>query len=308
MNCGKCSVDLNLTEGYAKCNGCGSRFHHGECSVGFSTWKAKSEQAKKDWRCVSCRTEPKSINPTEDGDGEMSNNSELTKTVNESLQYFCKDNETKMSALVSDMKQYLKSHIATVNNNVMKLSQDLISKVNELCTTVSEMKSSQQKLLEENVQLRNELSLVKEKGRRGNNRNNASSRSVPKIGTKQDSGAQSVRMAKPKEPRVRHAALFVSRFDPTVTTNEIQSLLEGSSLGLSHLKITKIKTRYQSEGYYSSFHIEVLADDLPKIDCVDIWPTGCLIKPFLGRLLPDIVMNDAPGPIIDSGPINSNNG
>jgi Uncharacterized protein conserved in bacteria len=445
MSCGKCLSDIDLSEGYAKCQGCGNRYHHGDCSVAISTWKAKSEQSKKDWRCASCRSQLKAATGSDDdGATEKSTNSELLKIVNESLQYFCKNNESKVSTIVSDMKQSLKSNISTVNSNLVKFSQDLMAKVNELSLNVAEMKSSQQKLIEENNQLKSELNSVKEKlgtmelkmtmnssidnylprvqghqgrrdysnavrqhdqqgsvssqsqavtspisplpmftpsqqqrvlptrergagsgvfspriqlagngaaagqpggsggqasggpggtggqsggrpsavgsqhgasggqqtdnqwttvtrgRRRGNSGNMAVSRNsriVPKIGTKQGTGAQSLRMATPREPRPRLAALFVSRFDPTTTSQEIQSSLVESSLGLSHLKVNKIKTRLD---FYASFHVEVLADDLAKIDNTDAWPEGTLIKPYLGRLIPEIVIHEAPGSSQDS--------
>jgi hypothetical protein len=115
-------------------------------------------------------------------------------------------------------------------------------------------------------------------------------RVVPKIGQKQ-ANPSSALMVKPKVSRPRTSALFVTRFTPTVTSQNIMEFLK-SSVQLSHLKISKIKTRHQD--LYASFHVEVLSDEFGKIDDVSVWPDGCLIKTYLGRLLPDIVVPEAP--------------
>lgn len=114
-------------------------------------------------------------------------------------------------------------------------------------------------------------------------------RPPPKIGTKPTGeNNASAPMVKPMVPVVRSSALFVSRFMPEVTCEEIHKLI--SSVSLSRLKITKIKPRYDSS--YSSFHIDVASEDFPKIDDVTLWPDGCLFKPYGGRLRPELVLTE----------------
>jgi hypothetical protein len=51
---------------------------------------------------------------------------------------------------------------------------------------------------------------------------------------------------------------------------------------------TNLKTRYNS---YASFHVSVTEDDFPLIHNTGVWPDGCLIAPFYGRLNPDQIFN-----------------
>lgn len=113
---------------------------------------------------------------------------------------------------------------------------------------------------------------------------------APKIGTKSVSQAGAASSPMVRAPRVRTSALFISRFSPNITVGDIKGLL--TSLSLSHLVVSKIKTRYRE--LYSSFHVEVLESDFVKIDDETVWPDGCLIKPFQGRLKADTVVSDVP--------------
>lgn len=117
---------------------------------------------------------------------------------------------------------------------------------------------------------------------------------VPKIGKRsaeQLSGSQSLPMVRTPMVRERMSALFVSRFAATVSSEDIKTMVQNTvSPTLSHLKVTKIKTRYMD--LYSSFHVEVQASDFEKIDNVDVWPDGCLIKPYYGKLISDVVVNE----------------
>ncbi|KAL1449641.1 hypothetical protein WDU94_002127 [Cyamophila willieti] len=117
-------------------------------------------------------------------------------------------------------------------------------------------------------------------------------KAVPKIGTRATEpvgGPQSLPMVKMRTPREKKSALFVSRFGPDVSSEEIEKMIT-YSVTLSQLKVSKIKTRYSND--YSSFHVEVLSIDLSKIDDVNIWPVGCLIKPYYGMLKPDVIVNE----------------
>jgi hypothetical protein len=81
----------------------------------------------------------------------------------------------------------------------------------------------------------------------------------------------------------RSKALFVSRFSPKVTADDVHRSLK-EQLSLKRLVCTKLKTEFNS---YSSFHISVTVDEFSDINNVDVWPSGCLIAPYYGKLTPD---------------------
>jgi hypothetical protein len=83
--------------------------------------------------------------------------------------------------------------------------------------------------------------------------------------------------------KVRTKALFVSRFSPEVTSADVEEYLK-EQLELAFLKCTKLKTKYSS---YSSFHISGSEDDFYLVNNTNVWPIGCLITPYYGRLSPD---------------------
>nr|CAD7585550.1 unnamed protein product [Timema genevievae] len=94
-------------------------------------------------------------------------------------------------------------------------------------------------------------------------------------------------------------SLFVTRFSPEVSSLAIQSYLT-KELNLDYLVCSKLKTKFNS---YSSFHISVKEDDFPMINISDIWPSGCLIAPYYGKLLPEqIVCEESP---CVSAPVNA---
>jgi hypothetical protein len=78
-----------------------------------------------------------------------------------------------------------------------------------------------------------------------------------------------------------HISLFVSRFSPEVTAQHIEKSLD--QLKISSLTCTRLKTKFST---YVSFHISVNEEDFPSINNTGVWPTGCLIAPFSGRLNP----------------------
>jgi hypothetical protein len=88
-----------------------------------------------------------------------------------------------------------------------------------------------------------------------------------------------------KRPKTK--ALFVSRFSPEVSASDVENSLK-EQLKLSLVVCTKLKTRYNS---YASFHMSVTGDDFPLIHNTGVWPEGCLIAPFYGRLNPDQIFN-----------------
>jgi hypothetical protein len=81
----------------------------------------------------------------------------------------------------------------------------------------------------------------------------------------------------------RSKALCASRFSPEVTTVDIEESLK-EQLSLKRLVCTRLKTKFNT---YASFHVLVNEDDFPLVNNISVWPNGCLIAPFFGRLSPD---------------------
>jgi hypothetical protein len=88
-----------------------------------------------------------------------------------------------------------------------------------------------------------------------------------------------------KRPKTK--ALFVSRFSAEVSASDVENSLQ-EPLKLSLVVCAKLKTRYNS---YASFYVSVTEDDFPLIHNTGVWPEGCLIAPFYGRLNPDQICN-----------------
>ncbi|KDR12811.1 hypothetical protein L798_13273 [Zootermopsis nevadensis] len=90
---------------------------------------------------------------------------------------------------------------------------------------------------------------------------------------------------------VRSKALFVSRFSPEATAADVDKSLK-EQLSLKRLVCTRLKTKFN---FYTSFHILVNEEDFPLVNNTGVWPNGCLIAPFYGKLTPDQVYSpDAP--------------
>jgi hypothetical protein len=81
----------------------------------------------------------------------------------------------------------------------------------------------------------------------------------------------------------RTKALFVSRFSPEVTADEVSKTLK-EQLSLKRLVCTKLRTKFDS---YSSFHISITEDEFSLINNTAVWPSGCFIAPYYGKLTPD---------------------
>ena len=86
----------------------------------------------------------------------------------------------------------------------------------------------------------------------------------------------------PTVQKIRTKALFVTRFAPGVSSNDVEQSLK-EQLELAYLACTKLKTKFNS---YSSFHISVTDDDFDLINNTEVWPIGCLISPYYGKLQP----------------------
>ncbi|KDR17953.1 hypothetical protein L798_08171 [Zootermopsis nevadensis] len=89
--------------------------------------------------------------------------------------------------------------------------------------------------------------------------------------------------------RERSKALFVSRFSPGVSAADVEKSLK-EQLSLKRLVCTRLKTKFDA---YASFHISVNEVDFPLINNTGVWPNGCLIAPFYGKLTPDQVYSSS---------------
>jgi hypothetical protein len=58
-------------------------------------------------------------------------------------------------------------------------------------------------------------------------------------------------------------------------------------LSFKKLVCTKLKTKFNS---CSSFHISVTEDEVALINNIGVWPSGCLIAPYYGKLTPDQIL------------------
>jgi hypothetical protein len=85
----------------------------------------------------------------------------------------------------------------------------------------------------------------------------------------------------------------VSRFSPEVTTADIERSLN-EQLKLKSLSCIRLKTKFNS---YASFHISVVEDDFQLINNTGVWPSGCLIAAYYGRLNHDQIYSS---PTLDS--------
>jgi hypothetical protein len=85
----------------------------------------------------------------------------------------------------------------------------------------------------------------------------------------------------------RSKALFVSRFSPEVTADDVCKTLK-EQLSLKKLVCTRLKTKFST---YSSFHILVNEDEFSLINDAGVWPSGCLIAPYYGKLTPDQIFS-----------------
>ncbi|GBN84246.1 hypothetical protein AVEN_2917-1 [Araneus ventricosus] len=106
----------------------------------------------------------------------------------------------------------------------------------------------------------------------------------PKVvinGARKDSGLKIVG----KMPRRK--AIFLSRLGPDATVNDITNFL--APLNLKFLQCHRLKTKYQS---YASFHIDVYENDLKQLLDSTVWPEGCLIAEYYGKLRNDQIYQE----------------
>jgi hypothetical protein len=107
---------------------------------------------------------------------------------------------------------------------------------------------------------------------------NIKSRRQPLIGVRNSTSLPAV------TKKQRTKAIFISRFCPDVTTDDVVTSLK-EQLSLKKLVCTRLKTKFST---YASFHVSVLEDEFPPINNTGVWPAGCLIASFYGKLTPDL--------------------
>lgn len=103
--------------------------------------------------------------------------------------------------------------------------------------------------------------------------------------------------------RPRTKALFVTRFDPSVTEREVADYLQHEA-SISYLKVVKLKTKFDS---YSTFYVAVAEKEFPAVFNPMMWPEGILLKEYKGPLKDSRVYQQpdppsSPTPTITSQP------
>lgn len=112
-----------------------------------------------------------------------------------------------------------------------------------------------------------------------NNTLEASQKKHMQVGVRNNANIKVV--TKPVRPQMK--SIFVTRFAPEVTENDITAYIN-NEIEITHLKVAKLKTKHDS---YSSFYIAVEAANFERIFNIVFWPAGCLICPFYGKLHDD---------------------
>jgi hypothetical protein len=115
--------------------------------------------------------------------------------------------------------------------------------------------ATQQALPAKASKVDDEFTVVSRKTDRAPNSKAAPLKRTPMIGVR-NASALSVVAKKGKS-----MSLFVSRFGPEVTAQDIKNSLE-EQLKLTSLSCTRLKTKFNS---YASFHISVNEDDFPSL-------------------------------------------
>ncbi|KAH9371740.1 hypothetical protein HPB48_012469 [Haemaphysalis longicornis] len=75
-------------------------------------------------------------------------------------------------------------------------------------------------------------------------------------------------------------ALFLSRLDPATTAADIRDDL-AATLSEIEVTCTKLPSRYAT---CACFHVAVKAEQFDLISDANVWPVGCIFRPFWGKL------------------------
>ncbi|KAH7941168.1 hypothetical protein HPB49_010666 [Dermacentor silvarum] len=81
--------------------------------------------------------------------------------------------------------------------------------------------------------------------------------------------------------RTARRALFVSRLHPSTTSKSVSDFVNGVTGGARSCVCTKLPSKHDT---YSSFHVAVDETDFDGLLRAELWPAGCLFRPFYGAL------------------------
>lgn len=85
----------------------------------------------------------------------------------------------------------------------------------------------------------------------------------------------------------RYSHFFITRINPSVSAAELSRDLLTYAPDLKSVICCKMSTKHSS---YSSFHLTVPEEQKNLISNDEAWPEGVLVKPFIGKLLKNYVL------------------
>lgn len=85
----------------------------------------------------------------------------------------------------------------------------------------------------------------------------------------------------------KYSNFFITRINPSVSAAELSNDLLTYAPDLKSVICSKISTKHPS---YSSFHLTVPEEQKILISNDGAWPEGALVKPFIGKLLKNYVL------------------
>lgn len=85
----------------------------------------------------------------------------------------------------------------------------------------------------------------------------------------------------------RYSHFFITRIEPSVSAAELTRDLLTYATELKSVVCSKISTKHSS---YSSFHLTIPEEQKHLISGGEAWPEGVLVKPFMGKLLNNYVI------------------
>ncbi|KAH6926017.1 hypothetical protein HPB50_012956 [Hyalomma asiaticum] len=74
-------------------------------------------------------------------------------------------------------------------------------------------------------------------------------------------------------------ALFLTRLHPSTTSKSVADFVNGVTGGGNTCVCTKLPSKHDT---YASFHVDVDARDFDGLLKAELWPAGCLFRPFYG--------------------------
>lgn len=118
-------------------------------------------------------------------------------------------------------------------------------------------------------------------------------------------GSRKSEIAAVQPQSVKYAQFFVTRINPVVSAEVLSHDLISFASELL-IKCCKIKTKHST---YSSFHIVVPEAQKHLVSGSEAWPEGVLVKPFVGKLLNEYILEtfDSRKPNSQSSPTRVDN-